>query len=65
MKTMCPLKFNAKTLDEEGSVFKSDCQCEKDECELWTDMYTTETVRVSGCAIRMNAMKNSDGLIVV
>jgi len=64
----CPFKFNAKTLDGDGDLpgNEAGCQCEESKCEFWIAvMYTTELVIVSGCAIRLNAMKDSKGMIVV
>jgi len=31
----CPRKFNSKTLDANGSVKVTTCQCEKEECAWW------------------------------
>lgn len=66
MDKICPLKFNSRTLNIGGKISKKSCKCEGSGCELWIDTtYTTETVRIEGCAIKLNAMKNSDGLIAV
>jgi len=69
----CPFKFSGTPRPEfitlEGKAKEdyilSFCQCDGSKCEFWTTMYTTELVQVSGCAIRMIAMKNSEGNIVV
>ena len=39
--------------------------CKQHQCELWTDTYTIENLPIRGCAIRLNAMKNAEGKVIV
>ena len=46
---------------EEGFV-----ECQESKCVLWVSVWTTETgYSEKGCAFALNAMKNSEGKIVV
>jgi hypothetical protein len=31
----CPLKFNSKTLRDDGGLDEGDCECERELCRLW------------------------------
>jgi len=35
--------------------------CEKENCQLWSQTYTTENIQISGCALEIAAHKNQDG----
>jgi hypothetical protein len=47
---LCPLKFNAKTLDADGEIKENQCSCEKEKCGWWATTYMGKYV--SGCAVR-------------
>lgn len=32
---ICPLKFNSNTIDADGNLQENQCQCEREDCELW------------------------------
>lgn len=76
-KKICPIMSkNFLWSSEEPAGFgntslpaNEDCfvECQESSCALWVAMYTTETGRgtVSGCAYALNAIKNSDGKVVV
>ncbi len=40
-------------------------ECLRHDCELWTERYTTEFIRWEGCAFRLGALTNSEGMIPV
>jgi hypothetical protein len=67
MTKICPLKFNSNTLSIAGKICENQCKCEESKCELWINrMCSTENMTVEGgCAIRLKALTNSEGLIVV
>lgn len=39
--------------------------CQKENCQLWSLVYTTETIQVSGCALEIVAHKTQDGKYAV
>ena len=67
-KKICPLKFNANTLDRDGmEKDENACVCIENECAFWVSLWTTEGhgYHENGCAIALLAMKNADGKVVV
>jgi hypothetical protein len=44
----CPLKFNSKTIDADGACKDNQCQCEREECELWEHL-------TGSCSLRTTA----------
>ena len=64
MKKICPF-FPP---DEEGTKFNVTLKpvvCLQESCELWVEMFTTEGLRIRGCAFRFMAMKTSEGKVAV
>ena len=39
--------------------------CQENNCKLWSSVYTTENLPISGCSLELNAHKNQDGKYVV
>lgn len=62
---MCPILSSQFQLANLKTVDTFWVGCQEDECKWWIRMYTTEGSPTYGCAINLNAMKNSDGRIVV
>ena len=66
MTKICPfLKAEEVPREKVGGILQIDAPCLREECELWTEMFTTEYKRIEGCAFRFIAMKNSEGNITV
>ena len=56
-KKICPMTLATSKDDFE--------YCQKEKCAWWTEAYNTENHIESGCALKIIAMKNSDGKIPV
>ena len=61
---ICPLM--SKPLyegDDVSTLFRTPCEGPK--CELWAQVYTTESMPIQGCSLRLRTGMNSDGHFVV
>ena len=58
---ICPLMsgvFTEKS-DDRPDVFFAECQ--EADCQLWSTVFTTEGIQISGCALEINAHKTQSG----
>lgn len=39
--------------------------CQRENCQLWSQVYTTENLKISGCALEIAAHKTQDGRYAV
>ena len=46
---ICPIMTAAPHSDPDGVIF-APVYCQKNQCQLWIEVFTTELVRVQGCA---------------
>jgi hypothetical protein len=58
---ICPFRFKPGVIS--GHFFQT--KCERDNCQLWTGMYSTEGNMIYDCAFVLMAGKNSEGQIRV
>jgi hypothetical protein len=57
-----PVGFGNTSLPANEDCF---VECQNNQCALWVTLYNTENSQESGCAFALNAMKNSEGMIVI
>ena len=63
-KKECPF-LTAGFYANPSTEFNMKTECIEQKCALWVTLYNTENNQEHGCAFAMNAMKNSEGRIVV
>ena len=68
MEQICPIMSRPVATKGEYDNPRIDVtfvNCQKEICALWSEVYTTEKTRQTGCSLELNAHKNSEGLYVV
>ena len=56
---ICPMKFNDKTLDKEGTPHPEACVCEEDGCAWWVSPEGNCALPSIVMAIRSNALTSA------
>lgn len=67
-KKICPLMsrpLNAIGAYDQQVVETVWVDCQKEICQLWATVYTTEHIQIQGCSLELNAHKNQDGQYAV
>ena len=73
METKCPYLVAAEisgcgpdsTTEHARTEEFASTDCMGSKCELYTQVYTTESITVQGCAVKFVPMMNADGRLVV
>lgn len=65
---ICPLMSRPIATKNDGDVARVGVEwvdCQKGNCQFWTQVYTTENSPLFGCALVMAAHKTQDGKYAV
>jgi hypothetical protein len=62
-KKLCPFRVNTERANN-VTVAHFD-ECYEHRCALWTEVFTAEYGRVSGCALMIRTHMNQNGMYVV